>query len=75
MKLFKRFGVRASLLLAFVVISGFAVLATGAAIYSFQSVKTLFDKITEERVDGCHQGRGRYPSVLGISNRLNTRQV
>jgi adenylate cyclase len=50
MKLFKRFGVRASLLLAFVVISGFAVLATGAAIYSFQSVKTLFDKITEERV-------------------------
>jgi hypothetical protein len=33
MKLFKRFGVRASLLLAFVVISGFAVLATGAAIY------------------------------------------
>ena len=50
MKLFKRFGVRASLLLAFVVISGFAVLATGAAMYSFQRVQTLFDKITEERV-------------------------
>ena len=50
MKLFKRFGVRASLLLAFVVISGFAVLATGAAMYSFQRMQALFDKITEERV-------------------------
>jgi len=50
MKIFKRFGVRASLLLAFVVISGFAVLATVAAMYSFQRVQTLFDKITEERV-------------------------
>jgi adenylate cyclase len=50
MKLFNRFGVRASLLLAFAVISGFAVLATGAAMYSFQRVQTLFDKITEERV-------------------------
>jgi len=50
MKLFKRFGVRASLLLAFVVISGFAVLATVAAMYSFQRVQTLFDKITEQRV-------------------------
>ena len=50
MKLFKRFGVRASLLLAFIVISGFAVLATVAAMYSFQRVQTLFDKITEQRV-------------------------
>ena len=50
MKIFKRFGVRASLILAFVVISGFAVLATVAAMYSFQRVQTLFDKITEERV-------------------------
>ena len=50
MKIFKRFGVRASLLLAFVVISGFAVLATVAAMYSFQRVQTLFDKITEQRV-------------------------
>jgi len=50
MKLFKRFGVRVSLLLAFVVISGFAVLATVAAMYSFQRVQTLFDKITEQRV-------------------------
>ncbi len=50
MKIFKRFGVRASLLLAFIVISGFAVLATVAAMYSFQRVQTLFDKITEERV-------------------------
>jgi adenylate cyclase len=50
MKIFMRLGVRASLLLAFVVISGFAVLATVAAMYSFQRVQTLFDKITEERV-------------------------
>ena len=50
MKIFRRFGVRASLLLAFVVISGFAVLATVAAMYSFQRVQTLFDKITEQRV-------------------------
>ena len=50
MKISKRFGVRASLLLAFAVISGFAVLATVAAMYSFQRVQTLFDKITEQRV-------------------------
>ncbi len=50
MKIFKRLGVRACLILAFVGISGFAVLATVAAMYSFQRVQTLFDKITEERV-------------------------
>lgn len=50
MKIFKRFGVRASLILAFVIISGFAVLATVAAMYSFQRVQTLLDKITEQRV-------------------------
>lgn len=50
MKIFSRLGVRACLVLAFVGISGFAVLATLAAMYSFQAVQTLFDKITEERV-------------------------
>lgn len=50
MKIFKRLGVRACLILAFVGISGFAVLATVAAMYSFQRVQTLFDKITEQRV-------------------------
>jgi len=50
MKILKRFGVRASLILAFVVISGFAVLATVAAMYSFQRMQTLLDKITEQRV-------------------------
>ena len=50
MKIFKRFGVRACLILAFVGISGFAVLATVAAMYNFQRVQTLFDKITEQRV-------------------------
>ena len=50
MKIFKRFGVRTSLILAFVIISSFAVLATVAAMYSFQRVQMLFDKITEQRV-------------------------
>jgi signal transduction histidine kinase len=50
MKISGRLGVRASLILAFVGISGFAVLATLAAMYSFQVVQTLFDEITEERV-------------------------
>jgi signal transduction histidine kinase/HAMP domain-containing protein len=50
MKIFSRLGIRASFILAFVGISSFAVLATLAAMYSFQAVQTLFDKITEERV-------------------------
>jgi signal transduction histidine kinase len=50
MKMFKNFGVRGRLLLSFIGISGFAVLATVAAIYSFLLVQTLLDKITEQRV-------------------------
>jgi hypothetical protein len=50
MKLSNRLGVRACFILAFVSISGFVVLATVAAMYSFQRVQTLLDKITEERV-------------------------
>jgi len=50
MKVFNRFGVRVCLMLAFIVISGFAVLATVAAMYSSQRVQTLLDKITEQRV-------------------------
>ena len=50
MKISSRLGVRASLILAFICISGFAVLATLAAMYSFRVVQTLFDEITEERV-------------------------
>jgi signal transduction histidine kinase len=46
----KKFGVRGRLLLSFVGISGFAVLATVAAMYSFLLVQTLLDKITEQRV-------------------------
>ncbi len=46
----KRFGVRGRLLLSFVGISGFAVLATAAAMYSFFEVQTLLDKVTEQRV-------------------------
>jgi hypothetical protein len=36
--------------LSFIGISGFAVLATVAAIYSFFEVGTLLDRVTEERV-------------------------
>jgi hypothetical protein len=43
MEIFSRLGVRASLILAFVGISGFAVLATVAAMYSFKVVQTSFD--------------------------------
>jgi signal transduction histidine kinase/HAMP domain-containing protein len=50
MKMFKKFGVRGRLLLSFVGISGFAVLATVAAMYSFLLVQTLLDKVTEQRV-------------------------
>jgi signal transduction histidine kinase len=50
MKISGRLGVRTSLILAFIGISGFAVLATLAAMYSFQVVQSLFDEITEERV-------------------------
>jgi signal transduction histidine kinase/HAMP domain-containing protein len=50
MKMFKRFGVRGRLFLSFIGISGFAVLATVAAMYSFLLVQTLLDKVTEQRV-------------------------
>jgi class 3 adenylate cyclase/methyl-accepting chemotaxis protein len=46
----RRFGVRGRLLLSFVGISGFAVLASVAAIYSFLEVQTLLEKVTEQRV-------------------------
>lgn len=46
----KTFGVRGNLLLSFIGISGFAVLTTGAAIYSFLVLQTLLDRITEQRI-------------------------
>ena len=85
MKIFKRFGVRAALLLAFVVISGFAVLATVAAMYSFQQVQTLFDKITEQRVPtalaaqelSSRVGRilAETPTLLAASTPLERSQI
>jgi phosphoglycerate-specific signal transduction histidine kinase len=48
--MFRRFGVRGRLLLSFVGISGFAVLATAAAMYSFFEVQTVLDRVTEQRV-------------------------
>jgi class 3 adenylate cyclase/HAMP domain-containing protein len=53
--MFERFGVRWRLLLAFFGISGFAVLAAAAAVYSFLSVGSVLDRITQQRV----------PSALG----------
>ncbi len=48
--MFKTIGVRGNLLLSFIGISGFAVLTTGAAIYSFLVLQTLLDRITEQRM-------------------------
>ena len=48
--MFKTIGVRGNLLLSFIGISGFAVLTTGAAIYSFLVFQTLLDRITEQRM-------------------------
>ena len=48
--MFKSIGVRGNLLLSFIGISGFAVLTTVAAIYSFLVVQTLIDRITEQRM-------------------------
>ena len=48
--MFTRLGVRGRLLLSFVGISGFAVLAAAAAMYSFVAVQKVLDKITEQRV-------------------------
>ncbi len=48
--MFTRLGVRGRLLLSFVGISGFAVLAAAAAMYSFVAVQRVLDKITEQRV-------------------------
>ena len=53
--MFERFGVRWRLLIAFFGISGFAVLAAVAAVYSFLSVGSVLDRITQQRV----------PSALG----------
>ena len=48
--MFKYFGVRGRLLLSFIGISAFTIFTTGAAIYSFWIVQSLFDKVTEQRV-------------------------
>ena len=45
-----RFGVRARLLLAFLSITAFVVLAAVAAVYSFLRIGGMLDTITEERV-------------------------
>ncbi|NIP67934.1 MAG: guanylyl cyclase, partial [Planctomycetales bacterium] len=47
---FWRLGIRGRLLLAFFGISGFAVLAAAAAMYSFLSVGSVLERITQQRV-------------------------
>ena len=46
----ERLGIRGRLLLAFVAISGLAVLATAAAMYAFSEVGSAVEQITESRV-------------------------
>jgi adenylate cyclase len=48
--MFSRMGVRGRLIVSFVGISSFAVLAAAAAMYSFVEVREMLEKITEERV-------------------------
>jgi len=48
--MFKTIGVRGNLLLSFFAITGFAVLTTVAAIYSFLVIQALIDRITEQRM-------------------------
>ena len=48
--MFRRMGVRGRLLLSFLGISAFALIAAGAAMYSFSEVGGVLDRITEERV-------------------------
>jgi adenylate cyclase len=48
--MFSRMGVRGRLVLSFIGISGFAVLAAAAAMYSFAEVGEVLDRITEKRV-------------------------
>jgi adenylate cyclase len=45
-----RFGVRSRLLLSFIGISGFAVLAAAAALYSFLEIRNVINRITEQQV-------------------------
>src|SRR5215472_3553808 len=49
-RLLSRFGVRGRLLLAFFGISGFAVLAAAAAMYSFFRVGAVLETITERKI-------------------------
>ena len=51
--LFERTGVRGRLLLAFLGISAFAVIAAAAGLYSFGEVGRSLGRITEERVPGA----------------------
>ena len=46
----ERLGIRGRLLLAFVAVSGLAVLATAAAMYAFSEVGSAVEQITESRV-------------------------
>jgi len=48
--MFSRFGVRGRLLLSFVGISGFAIIAAATAMFSFVEMRRVLDKITEQRV-------------------------
>jgi adenylate cyclase len=75
----RRMGVRGRLLLAFLGISAFALIAATAAMYSFSEVGGVLGRITEERVpaallDSLEMSRqaerivAAAPKLLGVSS-------
>ena len=73
-----RMGVRARLLLAFFGISGLAILGGAAALYSFNEIAEVLDRITHRRIPAAlsSQALSRHaeriaaaaPSLLNVSN-------
>jgi hypothetical protein len=64
--LLRRLGVRGRLLLAFLGISAFAVIAAAAAMYSFAEVGKVPGRITQERVgQDDHPGAAESSAGLG----------
>ena len=81
----RRLGVRGRLLLAFVGISAFAVIAAAAAMYSFAEVGAVLDRITRQRVPAAlaslklsrqaEQLVTAAPALLAVTSRSQQEEV